>query len=95
MIPRTQEITVAERGAASSLVAADLFCGAGGLSFGFQSAGFQIAFANDINEEYANTYRLNHAGATFFRESIEDLSTAEVFKKTGLRRSGIDIRIRS
>lgn len=57
-----------------TLVAADLFRGAGGLSFGFQQAGFQIAFTNDINEEYAHTYRLNHDGTPFFRESIEDLN---------------------
>ncbi|MFN7924014.1 MAG: DNA cytosine methyltransferase [Bryobacteraceae bacterium] len=78
---------------ASALVAADLFCGAGGLSFGFQNAGFQIAFANDINEEYANTYRLNHEGTKFFRESIEDLTTRDVFRKTGLGKTDIDILI--
>ncbi len=77
----------------SALVAADLFCGAGGLSFGFQQAGFHIAFANDINEEYANTYRLNHDGTAFFCESIEDLKTADVFKKTGLHKTDIDILI--
>src|SRR5271166_4220531 len=39
------------------LVAADLFSGAGGLSFGFQQAGFHVAFANDINPDYAYTYQ--------------------------------------
>jgi len=76
-----------------SHVAADLFCGAGGLSFGFQEAGFRIALANDINEEYANTYRLNHNGTVFFRESIEDLTATEVFKTTGLHKTDIDILI--
>lgn len=91
-MPITQQIE-SKRYAGSSHVAADLFCGAGGLSFGFQAAGFQIAFANDINEEYANTYRLNHEGTAFFRESIEELTVASVFKKTGLRRAEIDILI--
>jgi DNA (cytosine-5)-methyltransferase 1 len=91
--PRTQEIAGAKRIESSTHVAADLFCGAGGLSFGFQQAGFHIAFANDINAEYANTYRLNHDGTTFFRESIEDLTTAAVYKTTGLRRTDIDILI--
>jgi predicted RNA methylase len=77
----------------SSLVAADLFCGAGGLSLGFQQAGFEIAFANDINVEYANTYQLNHGQTKFFRESVEDLQTARVFRSTVLRRSEIDILI--
>lgn len=74
-------------------VAADLFCGAGGLSLGFQNAGCQVAFGNDINEEYANTYRLNHDGTVFFRESIEDLTTSDVFKATGLNRRDVDILI--
>jgi DNA (cytosine-5)-methyltransferase 1 len=92
MMPR-RECAVAERIPGPTLVAADLFCGAGGLSFGFQQAGFQIAFANDINEEYANTYRLNHDGTPFFRESIEDLKTAKIFKETGLRKADIDLLI--
>lgn len=74
-------------------VAADLFCGAGGLSYGFQQAGFEIAFANDINEDYANTYQLNHNGTKFFCDSIEDLKTADVFKATSLHKSDIDILI--
>ena len=93
MVPRTQEVVVTIEVEPLTHVAADLFCGAGGLSFGFQQGGFQIAFANDINEDYANTYRLNHAGTTFFQESIEDLTTAAVYKKTGLRKADVDILI--
>lgn len=91
-MPKIQ-YAVAERSPSSTLVAADLFCGAGGLSLGFQEAGFHIAFANDINEEYANTYRLNHDGTTFFCESIEDLKAADVFKQTGLGKAEIDLLI--
>ena len=50
MKPKKHKITVEAAATPSASVAADLFCGAGGLSFGFQQAGFQIAFANDINE---------------------------------------------
>jgi len=92
MMPKIQ-CAVAERSPSSTLVAADLFCGAGGLSLGFQEAGFHIAFANDINEEYANTYRLNHDRTTFFCESIEDLKAADVFKQTGLGKAEIDVLI--
>jgi DNA (cytosine-5)-methyltransferase 1 len=92
MMPKIQ-YAVAERSPSSTLVAADLFCGAGGLSLGFQEAGFHIAFANDINEEYANTYRLNHDGTTFFCESIEHLKAADVFKQTGLGKAEIDVLI--
>ncbi len=77
----------------SDLLAADLFCGAGGLSLGFQQAGFGIAFANDINPDYAKTYQLNHSGTQFFTKSIEDLTAAEIFKTTGIGKKAIDLLI--
>lgn len=39
----------------------DLFCGAGGLSIGFERAGFKIVMANDIDESSINTFRKNHS----------------------------------
>ena len=38
----------------------DLFCGAGGMSLGFNQAGFQTIFANDIEPSAIETYRYNH-----------------------------------
>ena len=38
----------------------DLFCGAGGLSVGFENAGFKIAMANDIDDASIKTFRKNH-----------------------------------
>ena len=52
-----------------------------------------MAFANDINQEYANTYQLNHNGTMFFCDSIEQLTASGIYKKTGLRTSDIDILI--
>lgn len=75
------------------LVAADLFSGAGGLSLGFQHAGFHVAFANDINSDYAYTYTQNHRGTAFFEQSIEDLSAPDIFRATGLGKSDIDVLI--
>lgn len=74
-------------------VAADLFSGAGGLSFGFQQAGFHLAFANDINPDYAYTYKQNHCETIFFEKSIEDLTAPAVFKATGLGKYDIDVLI--
>jgi len=54
----------------------DLFCGAGGLSAGFEMSGFSTVFAND-NDSYAcSTYRLNHPSAYVYEGSVEDLRKA-------------------
>lgn len=41
----------------------DLFCGAGGLSYGFQSAGYRIIAGIDNNQPALDTFELNHNGA--------------------------------
>ena len=38
----------------------DLFAGAGGLSCGLEMAGFEPILANEIDPQYAETYRNNH-----------------------------------
>lgn len=38
----------------------DLFCGAGGLSLGFENAGFDVVMANDIDESSIKTFQKNH-----------------------------------
>ena len=39
----------------------DLFAGCGGLSLGLEQAGFTPWFANEIVEQFANTYKYNHS----------------------------------
>lgn len=42
--------------------AISLFTGAGGMDVGFSRSGFEVVWANEINEDACETYRLNHAG---------------------------------
>ena len=75
------------------LVAADFFAGAGGLSLGFGQAGYQIAFANELCADYANTYQQNHEGTTVFQSDIEQLSANDIFRATGLAKNDVDLLI--
>lgn len=51
----------------------DLFCGCGGLSKGFEQAGFNIIAANDIWEDALKTYKLNHPNTTTILGDITNL----------------------
>ncbi len=62
----------------------DLFCGAGGLSLGFQRAGFRTSLALDSNPAAINTYKLNHPSVPDDRvlcKSVEDLENGELLRR--------------
>jgi len=50
----------------------DLFCGAGGLSLGFEWAGFNIVAANDNFAAACLTYRKNHTKSILVKGNITD-----------------------
>lgn len=51
----------------------DLFCGAGGLSKGFEMAGFEVALAIDMWEDAIKTYNYNHQREVAQCINIHDL----------------------
>ena len=55
--------------------AVDLFCGAGGLSEGFERAGFKILLALDQDRTAMRTYWLNHPSVPENRILVEDIRT--------------------
>ncbi len=73
-----------------SLSAIDLFSGAGGLSAGFEQAGFRIVAANDLDEHAAATFQLNHPGVPFLHGPIGGIGADELLRTTGLRRGELD-----
>jgi DNA (cytosine-5)-methyltransferase 1 len=64
----------------------DLFCGAGGLSVGFEQAGFKSVFANDIDPFAANTYKANHRDATIFTGDVTTLTAGKILESSGIDR---------
>src|SRR5947208_3451236 len=81
------------------LTAIDLFCGAGGLSLGFERAGFRVALAADHNEAAVSTHRRNLSSPAELADLGDDveLPTSSViaggppcqgFSSAGLRRHG-------
>jgi site-specific DNA-cytosine methylase len=55
----------------------DLFAGCGGLSYGFEMAGFEVVAANDLFPEAAATHQANHPSSRFFLGSITDSSVQD------------------
>lgn len=54
----------------------DLFCGCGGLSKGFEMAGYNVVLGVDFNKAALETYALNHKGS---KTLMGDLSAPETF----------------
>lgn len=73
----------------SGPLAADLFCGAGGLSLGLEAAGFNVIVGLDHDEDALETHRANHAGLS----TKLDLGDDDVVESVGelLRDIGIDL----
>lgn len=65
--------------------AISLFSGAGGMDVGFENAGVEVLFANELMKEAAETYNANHSAGVMVNDDINNvLADMEQF-------SGVDI----
>lgn len=67
----------------------DLFCGCGGLSYGFEMAGYDIIGGIDFNKDATDTYKLNFPSANVHCIDISTISKKEIKKAF----SGVDVII--
>jgi DNA (cytosine-5)-methyltransferase 1 len=71
----------------------DLFAGAGGITEGFQQAGFECLYGNDSMDGAIRTFAHNHPGAWADPRSIEDIDPAKVRKKLGVAKGELDVLV--
>jgi DNA (cytosine-5)-methyltransferase 1 len=71
----------------------DLFCGAGGLSKGFQQAGYNILLGSDIDSQFGETFRRSHDSAKFIAKPIQSLSSAEIMSLTGIKKGQLNVLV--
>lgn len=62
----------------SSIVAVDLFCGAGGLTRGLLDAGIPVHAGYDIDSSCTYAFEQNNSGARFVAQSVADLTGNEL-----------------
>jgi DNA (cytosine-5)-methyltransferase 1 len=61
----------------------DLFSGAGGMSLGFDQAGFNNIFSIDIESHFCETYKTNFPKHNLIQKDISKLSNEEIKSLTG------------
>jgi DNA (cytosine-5)-methyltransferase 1 len=69
----------------------DLFAGAGGMSLGFEQAGFDIVAAVEIDPIHCATHEYNFPDATTICASVIDLTGDEIRRRAKLDRQDIDV----
>ncbi len=57
---------------------ASLFCGAGGLDYGFEKAGFKTVWANDMNTDACKTFKLWNPDCEVICEKIQKVPSKKI-----------------
>lgn len=71
----------------------DLFCGCGGFSLGFKSAGFDVLLGIDNWADAIKTYSANFPETQVITGDIRKTNGAEILKKLGIGKNDVDVII--
>src|SRR5271156_288663 len=69
----------------------DLFAGAGGLSLGFEQAGFDVAAAVEIDPVHCAAHEFNFPDCTTMCRDVSGLSGDEIREAAGLKKRDVDV----
>lgn len=62
----------------------ELFAGAGGLGVGLEEAGFRVALANEVERDFAETFRLNHPKTKVICGDVHEVDFVEELRSLGI-----------
>lgn len=72
-------------------ISIDLFAGAGGMSLGFEQAGFDVVAAVEIDPIHAATHEYNFQQTVVIPKSIQGLSGSEIRELAGIGNDEVDV----
>lgn len=74
-------------------VCVDLFSGVGGMSLGFEQAGFDVACAVEIDPVHSAAHKFNFPHTPVLCDSVEDLTGTSIRAKSGMGDRKVDVVI--
>jgi DNA (cytosine-5)-methyltransferase 1 len=86
--PRAEALSASSQ---SRPIAIDLFAGVGGMSLGFEQAGFDVVAAVEIDPIHAATHKLNFPRCTVICRDVRALSGRDIRSAAGLGNRVVDV----
>lgn len=72
-------------------IAVDLFAGAGGMTLGFEQAGFDVLAAVEVDPIHCLTHRFNFPNCQVFCKSVTEITGEEIREKSEIGKRSIDV----
>ena len=72
-------------------IGVDLFSGAGGMSLGFEQAGFDVIAAIELDPVHAAVHKYNFPECAIIPKSVTDVSGKDIRKAAGIRNRKVDV----